>query len=285
MQRNTERESIRLIREEIHQTIEQRTCCPLSFCQSINHKSIADCDHPDKYSFVGQFHNAISRQCFENSNLGTLILSDVINYIKNNYFTEEHITDEQIEILLFRLSTPLWITWGKTRAEKINAIMERYAKLTEEYYYGHWDEPDGIMMDQIDILALDQIFDNIHETNIHETNNEEKNTADPTQIQLLFKESENTNHGYLTVPNEPNNLLECPICYESECFITTNCRHVFCECILKHIATSTTKITTTSTDKPQTISCCPCCREPIFVLEISHKKNYQIISAFSEFYT
>ena len=267
MQRSEQREATRQIREEIRQATEQRTCCPLSFCQSRNHKSIVDCDHPDKMVFIGTFHNAISRQCFEVVQSGTFVVTDVIEDLKNRYFTEEHITDEQIDILLVRLRIPPTKTWGKTRTEKIGAIMVRYAKLMEEYYYGHWTEPDDEMMDQIDILVLDN------------PEQEPNETEDPTRIQLLLKESPHTLGGYLTDPQHPNTLLECPICYEPECFITTNCQHIFCECILKHVATSKPQ------NDGQTITCCPCCREPLTVLEISHKKHYKIISALSEFYT
>lgn len=271
MLRSIQRENIRRVREEIQQVIEQRTCCPLSFCCSTDHKTIADCNHPEKYNFIGIFHNSISRQCYEMSRIYQI--EEIINEIKNKYMTEEHITDEQIEILLVRLSIPAYKTWGKTRDEKINTMMKKYAQLLTDAYhyeYEYWTEPEEPEEPEDDETMFPMEIDQVQEEPVPET--------DPTKIQLLFKET-TTIHGYLTEPNEPNTLLECPICYETECFITTNCRHVFCECILKHIAQSQNQI------EGNTISCCPCCREPISILEISHKKNYKIISSMAEFYT
>lgn len=267
MERSNERETHRRIREEIQHTIENRTCCPLSFCNSTNHKTIEECDHPNKYVFVGMFHNSICRICFDNAVGTTFNLTEIIDDVKTKYFTEEHITDEQIEILTHRIHISPVLTWGKSRTEKIEFIMKRYEQIIKEYYYGYFDEPDDEMMDQVDVI----VFDNPRDELANPKENLEQ--TETKMIELNYKEVPNTKDGYLTEITDLNTLLECPICYEAECFITTNCNHHFCECILTHIAKT----------KEDNIAYCPNCREKISVLEICHKKNYKIIAAMSSF--
>ena len=68
---------------------------------------------------------------------------------------------------------------------------------------------------------------------------------------------------------DENAYVECPICYESECFVTLSCQHSFCECILTHVL-----------NKPLNTCCtCPCCRQTITEMTVHSPKFYKIIRA------
>jgi len=205
-----------------------------------------ECNHPDKYEFVGMFHIAISRICYEISQSGRYILTDSIKEIKDEYFTEEHIPDEQIEILLVRLCIPAWKTWKKTRDEKIDKILELYAELVEDYYYNRWGEEHNGNMEQMDVISYEE----------HVISYEEQlDEYSLGEIKVVFKESQIKEDDYFK--DSDNQILECPICYDCNCFVRTNCKHGFCDCLIKYIKSKNDK-------KIE----CPCCREYIISLEI-----------------
>ena len=69
--------------------------------------------------------------------------------------------------------------------------------------------------------------------------------------------------------HDGNGYVECPICYEAECFVTLSCQHSFCECILTHVL-----------NKPLNTCCtCPCCRQTITQMTVHSPKFYKIIRA------
>ena len=113
------------------------------------------------------------------------------------------------------------------------------------------------------------------DTNTNNTDMDIEEVRIGAVIELLLDDENNNNteKGYLT--DAQNNLLECPVCYETECFITTKCAHAFCECLVQHIMT---KI-----QDEKNIPFCPCCREPITALKISNRKHYKIMSSMRAF--
>ena len=270
-------------RLEFDAEMREREClrCPLSFCRSYSHTNIIDCDHPNKHAFAGPFHNVVCRACRErSSSFGLSGLRDFILELKNTYFTEYHLPEEQIDILLFRFhATGLE---EASRTQKTNRLLREYAKMTKYYYYGPdyddnvWGgEQDGNIDRDIDEMLLEE---EEREGEEEETIPMEQTPEHPpeetptTHIQLVLEENPNpllykTKNGYLT--DLENNLLECPICYETECFVMTPCSHVFCECIVQHVMNKT--LFRIGAD-------CPCCREPIMALKISHPKHYRVMS-------
>ena len=269
-----------------------RPCCPLSFCQSLQHTSIAECNHPQKYSFVGTFHTVLSRLCYEESHsFGLGRLKEFIMELKNTYFTEDHCTEEHLDILLSRFH--INNLFHSSRNEKTNKLLREYAKMTKQYHHGPdyddntWgEEEDNSENRNRDIDAIFMEIDTTEEnTDTNMDTDEEIDMEEQVRrvrigavIELLLDDENNNNNnntekGYLT--DAQNNLLECPVCYETECFITTNCAHAFCECLVQHIMT---KI-----QDEKTRPFCPCCREPITALKISNRKHYKIMSSMRAF--
>ena len=151
-------------RLEFDAEMREREClrCPLSFCRSYSHTNIIDCDHPNKHAFAGTFHNVVCRACRErSSSFGLSGLRDFILELKNTYFTEYHLPEEQIDILLFRFhATGLE---EASRTQKTNRLLREYAKMTKYYYYGPdyddnvWGgEQDGNIDRDIDEMLLEE---------------------------------------------------------------------------------------------------------------------------------
>lgn len=305
MERTRVRETHRRIREEIRHAEQQRTCCPLSFCRSPNHKSIETCNHPDRMYFVEYFHGVIL-QLFREEIQKTRELNPYIEFMKNTYFLEETIDDEKLEILLFRLSISPLITWRKTRTEKINIVLNKYRRLAEwndnenePSVYLEMDDDEmttTVMPTDMDVDTeptpttsfpiqeeyADEIYamDTTGTFQIREIRTSEEEPQGTSSITVFYNNTievlpppTDQPSKYLTDTQE--NLLECPICYETECFITTNCQHAFCECLFQHI------VCTQTTNQPTTTTKCPCCRTPLHQLQISHKKHFKLIAALS----
>lgn len=320
MQRSQQRENTRLNRQAFIEEMNRQHCCPLSFCQSLEHNCLQDCDHPDKSQFATSFHNTIIQICSQYCSL----ITDLVSYNVDEFladlqryeFSEDKITDEQLDILMFHLHIPVMTYWYVTvRQEKIRIIMEKYNALLYDIHQDNLRRnerqerylPPINLFPEIDIQEMIQsplendplISPNSHRYNYfysdenplfhsiesspftpfriedaqsgnpisHITSNEvgflNENWCNKP-IQVIYDESKNEFLCSLT-----GEEMECPICYDKECFILTQCGHVYCECFITYVSTIPIEKDVN----------CPCCRSAISNVEFTHKKSYRITKA------
>lgn len=296
MQRSQQRENTRLTRQAFMEEMNRRQCCPLSFCQSLEHHCLQDCDHPDKSQFATSFHNNIMQACSHYCSM----ITDLVSYNVDEFmadlqdeFSEDKITEEQLDILLFHLQIPVMSYWDVTvRQEKIRIILEKYNALLYDIHQENMyvrrenvyvrssnetqerDLPPRNLLPELDMQEMMQspldndppMSPNSHRYNYFYSDEnplDQLIESSPFEkpIQVIYDESKNEFLCSLT-----GEEMECPICYDKECFILTQCGHAYCECF----------ITYASTIPIEKDVNCPCCRSAVSNVEFTHRKSYRI---------
>lgn len=228
-------------------------CCPLSFCGSLEHTTVQDCDHPRKMEFIEPIHNRILQmimnECENIDNEEGPNVFSLLNEIREIYFREP-MDEEQLHILLFRLKVPTLLYWNESYEKRIQLVLEAYGKIIHRFLTPVVIEEN----EEYEMAELDRVFGN--ETNIIPEEDElsqlvEEWTNDPkSEINILYKGE----------PTEEMKQQDCPICYETGCFIRVSCSHMFCgECLITYIQKNNGENTKTK---------CPCCRQEITDLDI-----------------
>lgn len=258
-------------RETIINEMNHRLCCPLSFCGSLEHTTVQECNHPFKMVYIEPKHTGILKNVSEriltiDENNREQVIAELIQEIKQEYFEgEEPIDEEQMHILLFRLKVPTLLYWDATYEERIQLVLEAYKRIIYRFI-----EP---------IVIEENVFD----VAINEPNEEDDedlfnlvvdlNGAFENEQFLIFNDEELfldilndfeppfTEPIPLTQKGEPPNdsykLQQCCICLDKEgCYIELNCNHTFCECIAIYLK------------KQKQTANCPFCREKIKELNI-----------------
>ena len=254
-----------------------RLCCPLSFCCSLEHTTVQDCDHPDKLQFIEPIHTRILRdiqykvdELFReehdpdyNQENDNTILSLWLNEIQQVYFREP-MNEEQLHILLFRLKVPTILYWNATYDERRQLVLEAYRKIIfrfmnpviieENVFMNPLTTNSSIPTLEEDLLDLDMAFEN------------EPFLIPDEDDDLLLNENSCKMPPCILYEDEPNEAMkeeECPICYEKGCHIRViNCTHNFCDCIITYMEKK---------NELHEISGCPCCRVVITKIGIYKK--------------
>lgn len=292
MQRSQQREHTRLARQAMIESMNRQRCCPLSFCQSLEHHCLQDCNHPYKFRFVIPFHNNILDACSQycsmeddvvTYNVGaTYSVDEFMDDLVQNEFSEDNITEEQLDLLLIHLQIPVMTYWGVTvRQEKIRIIMEKYNDLLQDMRWNETQErlfeqaerdlPPRNLLPELDMQEMMQSpLENdppmSHRYNYFYSEDGSLDNVFELEkpIQVIYNESRNE-----FMSSSTGEEMECPICYDKECFILTQCGHAYCECF----------ITYASTISIETDVNCPCCRSAVSTVEFTHKKSYRITKA------
>ena len=276
-----------LNREERRQMIIEETnntpCCPLSFCGSLEHTTIQDCYHPDKFLFVEPIHNRILQDIHNKiavsneTDAEETIMATVLNEIQQDYFREP-MDEEQLNILLFRLKVRTVRYWNTTYDERIRLVLEEYRKIIRRYMAPVMNGNNVFMNEYLpdseshelppeeDLLDLDRAFENylpiLSDDEDLELLNEQNFNEGMTVIRISYKGK----------PDEVLNQEECPICYETGCYIkVVHCSHVFCDCLITYIMKK---------NEIRETVCCPCCRQKITELGFYDSNNdchYELI--------
>lgn len=241
-----------------------RMCCPLSFCGSMEHTTVQDCDHPHKLSVIEPIHIHLLRNFQERIDGITYpfdrdtrpIITILLNEVKQAYFEGIPIDEEQMHILLFRLKVPTTRYWNVSYEERIDLVLNAYRKIIRRFMdpiviepnvFDNSDGNSGIEEDdQEDLLDLDRAFEN----EPFLIPDDEPMT--PLELWVI----------HISHKGEPDAVMkqqECPICYDVGCHIMTNCAHAFCNCLMTYIERKR---------KDQEVAGCPCCRRIITELDV-----------------
>lgn len=259
-----------------------RLCCPLSFCGSLEHTTVQDCDHPNKLLFVEPLHQMILSEIQEKTDaFHTLFGETSDEEDKKNYMDETmaeiyrkylgnpiSLNEEQLHILLFRLKTPVVRYWNVPYDDRIQMVLEAYHKtmqrfmepvvIEENVEYPEstsplWMEDHGEVPDSV---SLERVFENEHtflNEGTHGSITQIPTFAPPTWVKREIRTI------YEGTPDEEMKMQECPICYEATCFVKTGCGHSFCDCLITYILRK---------DEEFENARCPCCREEIAELHL-----------------
>ena len=239
-----------------------RMCCPLSFCGSMEHTTVQDCDHPHKLSVIEPIHIRLLQNFQERIDGITFpfdrdarpIITILLNEVKQAYFEGIPIDEEQMHILLFRLKVPTTRYWNVSYEERIDLVLNAYRKIIRRFMDPVVIEPNvfynsgGNSGNEEDLLDLDRAFEN-----------------EP----FLIPDDEPMTHLELweglriSHKGEPDAVMKqqvCPICYDVRCHIMTNCGHAFCiNCLMTYIERKR---------KDREIAGCPCCRQIMTDLDV-----------------
>jgi hypothetical protein len=138
-----------------------------------------------------------------------------------------------------------------------------------------------------------QFLENIHTRLMDRLNelNEQENSSirrslriqeRPQSRQLLVAEVETQLHNNRKQPpkitvqcnTQKDKYIQenCPICLETKTFIRTQCKHLFCQCILQHICQK---------QQNNNVPSCPICREEFKKLTFTHRSHFNVIKSMS----
>ena len=257
-----------------------RLCCPLSFCGSLEHITVQDCDHPQKFAVIEPTHTRLLRNIQERVEervdrvvqMDTRpIMTTLLDEVKYAYFnTSSPINEEQLDILMFRLKVPTARYWNVSYEERIEIVLSAYRKIIRRFMAPTVVEPNVFMtMDgsgnillnngggeptEEDLLELDHVFEN--EPFLIPDDEEVFEMLVPLNSCCGLEAVHISNKGEQTAEMKQT---DCPICYETGCHIMTQCNHLFCTCLITYIEKKGHIMETTG---------CPCCRQTITSLGI-----------------
>jgi hypothetical protein len=186
--------------------------------------------------------------------------------------------DEQLNILLFRLKVRTIRYLNTSYDERIQLVLEEYSKIIRRFmvpvvneYNVFMDEylPDSEsheLTHEEDLLDLERAFENdfpiLSDDEDMDDLNERIYNEGMTVLRISYKGK----------PDEAINQQECPICYETGCYIqVVQCSHVFCDCLITYIMKK---------NEVRETVCCPCCRQKITELgfyESNSDSQYELI--------
>lgn len=226
--------------QQMNNEMRTRFCCPLSFCCSLEHTTVQDCNHPLKFQFVEPLHNIILQNIQQKipveqtTNIDDEIINNILYSIQQIYFREP-MDNEQLEILLFRLKVPTFLYWRVFYEEKIEIVLDAYRKIIYSFI-------QPTVIEEIDVSLTEEEDDDLY---MDETIILENPSNSNPSIEFLYKGE----------PNEEMKQHECPICYETGCFIQViHCSHLFCNCLITYIIKK---------NEIREKVGCPCCRQEI----------------------
>lgn len=275
----TEEEDIVSIRRlhSLYYEGNMRMCCPLSFCGSLEHITIQDCDHPDKLLFVEPLHIMILTDIQDKIDVLRFrvisteekeqMVEATMAEIQRKYLSNPvALNEEQLHILLFRLKIPVVQYWNVSYEDRIQQVLNVYCRTMR-----FWMEPNAVTTEEENVLypetlsqpplllneempdlaSLDRVFEN--EDNLLFLDYTFVGPFTPTPPYTGMRTV------YKGEPDAAMKAEECPICYETACFVKTGCGHSFCDCLVTYIIQKT-RI-------PEPVPC-PCCRQEIMELQV-----------------